>query len=71
MNGREFDRAFVHYMIDDHRQDIAEFQEEAHAMNGPASHLVREQLPTLQKHLDIALSIAHGGGDREDGPGGG
>src|SRR5256885_17193791 len=29
MRGREFDRGFVRYMIDDHRKDIGEFRDEA------------------------------------------
>lgn len=62
MHGRAFDREFVHYMINDHRKDIEDFRDEAHAMNGPASRMAREQLPTLRKHLDMALAIAHGGG---------
>ncbi|MGH6887865.1 MAG: DUF4142 domain-containing protein [Rhizomicrobium sp.] len=62
MSGPAFDHEFVHYMIDDHRKDIADFQGEAHAMNGPASRMAREQLPTLHKHLDIALSISKSGG---------
>jgi putative membrane protein len=66
MRGRGFDREFVRYMIDDHQKDIGDFRDEAHAMNGPASRMAREQLPTLRKHLDMALSITHGGGGRGD-----
>lgn len=62
MHGRDFDREFVHYMIDDHQKDIGEFRDEAHAMNGPASRMAREQLPTLRKHLNIATSISQGRG---------
>jgi putative membrane protein len=62
MGGNGFDQEFVRYMIDDHRQDIADFRGEAHEMHGPASKLAREQLPTLRKHLDMALAIANGSG---------
>jgi putative membrane protein len=58
MGGRDFDREFVNYMVRDHREDIADFRREAHQMNGPVSRLAREQLPTLYKHLHIAMSIA-------------
>jgi putative membrane protein len=62
MHGPEFDREFVQYMINDHRKDIDDFEAQAHAHEGPASRMAREQLPTLRKHLDIALSLSHGGG---------
>lgn len=61
MGGPAFDHEFVRYMIDDHRKDIGDFRMEADAMNGPVSRIARQQLPTLRKHLDIAMSISHGG----------
>jgi putative membrane protein len=57
LHGRAFDRAFVRYMIDDHRKDITAFKDEAREHHGPASRLAREQLPTLQRHLDMVLAI--------------
>jgi putative membrane protein len=57
MRGRDFDREFIRYMIEDHRKDISDFREEAREGNDPAAMLARRQLPTLQKHLDIALSL--------------
>jgi len=57
MRGREFDREFIRYMIDDHRKDISDFRDEAREDHGPASQMAQRQLPTLQKHLDIALSL--------------
>jgi putative membrane protein len=64
MHGRQFDREFVHYMIDDHQKDIGDFRDAAQ-MRGPASRMAREQLPTLRKHLEMARSIAQGGGDMD------
>jgi putative membrane protein len=62
MDGRDFDREFVHYMVDDHRKDIADFRDEAREDHGPVSALARKQLPVLHKHLDIALSLDRGDG---------
>ena len=57
MDGRRFDREFVRYMIDDHRKDIAEFRDEAREGHGAVSELARRQLPTLRKHLDMAMAL--------------
>jgi putative membrane protein len=58
MRGRRaFDREFVRYMINDHRKDIADFREEANEDHGPASQMAQRQLPTLRKHLDMAMSL--------------
>jgi putative membrane protein len=55
--GREFDREFVRYMVDDHRKDIDRFREEAREQRGPVGRLAERQLPSLQNHLDIALRL--------------
>jgi putative membrane protein len=57
LHGRPFDREFVRYMVNDHKDDIRDFREEADAHDGPVSRLAREQLPTLHKHLAIAESL--------------
>ena len=57
MSGREFDREFVRYMVEDHRKDISDFSDEAREHHGPVSDLAGRQLPTLQKHLDIAMGL--------------
>lgn len=61
MHGRDFDREFVRYMIDDHRKDIGDFRDEAREHHGPVSDLAARQLPTLRQHLSIAQSLARGG----------
>lgn len=58
LKGADFDNEFAQYMVKDHQQDIATFKDEAAAKNGPASTLAEQQLPTLQKHLQMAQSIA-------------
>ena len=60
-HGHEFDRIFVHYMVADHRHDIDKFRDEANEHHGPVSDLAARQLPTLQKHLDMAIAL-----DRSD-----
>ena len=62
LHGRDFDREFVRYMVDDHRKDISAFRDEAREDHGAASDLARSQLPTLRKHLRMAIAL-----DRSDG----
>lgn len=57
MRGRDFDREFVRYMVNDHRKDVSDFRDEARDRHGPAGQLAARQLPTLRKHLDMALSL--------------
>lgn len=62
LRGREFDRAFIRHMVDDHRHDVDEFRDEAREHHGPVSDLAARQLPTLREHLRIATAL-----DRADG----
>jgi putative membrane protein len=62
MGGRRFDREFIRHMVDDHRKDIAEFRDEAREGHGAVSDLARRQLPTLRKHLDMAMALDNRGG---------
>ena len=57
LRGGEFDREFVRYMVEDHQNDIRDFRNEARESQDPASQLARRQLPTLQKHLDMAMAL--------------
>jgi putative membrane protein len=57
MKGAEFDREFTRYMVQDHQKDIEKFRKEAQANDGAASSLAKEQLPVLQKHLQIAEGL--------------
>lgn len=59
LSGRDFDREFVRYMIDDHRKDIGDFRDEAREHHGQVSDLAGRQLPTLHEHLRIAMSLEH------------
>lgn len=56
LSGAAFDKEFLRFAIEAHKKDIAKFQEEANG-TGPAADLAKQQLPTLQKHLDIAQGL--------------
>jgi putative membrane protein len=69
MDGREFDREFIRYMIQDHRKDVSDFQNEMREDHGRVSDLAARQLPTLQKHLEMAITLDGGRADqRDNGP---
>ena len=67
LRGRQFDREFVRYMIDDHRKDIAEFREEAREGHGAVSDLARSQLPTMRTHLRMAIALERSDGRSSEG----
>ena len=57
LSGADFDKEFASYMVKDHQKDIQEFQDQAKA-NDQTSALANKQLPTLQKHLQMAQALA-------------
>jgi putative membrane protein len=57
LNGAQFEREFVNYMVADHKKDIAEFKQEASSGQGPVAKLAADTLPVLEKHLSIAESL--------------
>ena len=57
ISGWAFDREFARYMVADHQKDIAKFRKEAAAGQGAARALAQHQLPTLRKHLDLAMRL--------------
>jgi putative membrane protein len=60
LSGAAFDREFVRYMVQDHKKDIHDFEEQAKA-GGPTAQLAQATLPTLHKHLDMAEKLEKGG----------
>jgi putative membrane protein len=59
MSGAQFDKAYMNYMVADHKKDVADFQKEASRANDPdVKNFVQTTLPTLQSHLQQAESIA-------------
>lgn len=55
MSGASFDRAYMSDMLDDHKQDIAEFKKEASSgRDNDIKGFASKTLPTLQEHLQMA-----------------
>jgi len=59
-HGARFDKAFAQAMVRDHKQDIARYEKEA-KKKGELAQFAQETVPTLQKHLQTAQSIANKG----------
>lgn len=57
LHARAFDREVRRYMIDDHRKDISDFQEQARGRDRRTAAMAQAQLPTLRKHLRLAESL--------------
>lgn len=60
LSGAKFDKAFAKDMVADHKKDIAKFQKQAKGQ-GPVAQFAQQTVPTLQKHLQMAQSIANQG----------
>ncbi len=61
LSGKSFDDAYVKAMIDDHKEDIADFQKESESAKDPAvKKLATKMLPTLQTHLTKVQQIQSG-----------
>jgi putative membrane protein len=59
MNGSAFDTAYMQDMVQDHQQDIADFQKQAQGSGDPAlKSFAQKYLPILQQHLQMAQSVA-------------
>ena len=59
LSGESFDKAYVKDMIDDHKDDIKEFQKEISDGKDPrVKAFASATLPTLQMHLQKVESIA-------------
>ena len=57
LRGTDFDREVRRYMIDDHRKDISDFEDQAKSGDRRTAELARAQLPTLRKHLRLAEAL--------------
>ncbi|SDB61941.1 DUF4142 domain-containing protein [Belnapia rosea] len=52
LRGREFDRAYIQAMVEDHREDVQAFQTEAQDGTDPdVRAFAQRHLPVLQEHL--------------------
>lgn len=56
--GKDFDKAYMNMMLDDHKTDIKDFQKASTDCKDPdLKSFAMTLLPTLQKHLDSARAI--------------
>jgi putative membrane protein len=59
LSGRDFDRAYIGYMLRDHRKDVKEFERHVKASKDPQVQQWAEgTLPLLKQHLRQAQQIA-------------
>jgi putative membrane protein len=57
--GRDFDKAYISMMVDDHKKDIAEFRKCAdNCSDSTIKSFAANTLPVLVKHLDSIQAIA-------------
>ena len=56
-SGPEFDHAAKLIAIEDHKKDVALFEQEAAGGHGPAADHARTTLPVLKKHLQAAQQL--------------
>ena len=58
LSGGDFDKEFASYMVQDHKEDIADFTKEAQS-SAPADirKMAQDTLPDLRKHLAMAQSL--------------
>jgi putative membrane protein len=57
--GKDFDKAYVSMMVDDHKKDIAEFRKCAdNCSDSTVKSFAYNTLPVLEKHLDSIQAIA-------------
>ena len=56
LSGEQFDKEFAKAMVDDHKNDIKEFEAQAKGTDDVAS-FAKDTLPTLHKHLQTAQSL--------------
>jgi putative membrane protein len=58
MTDQEFDKAYVHQMVEDHRKDIAAFEKEASdGHNSELRDFASKTLPVLRHHLEMAEDL--------------
>ncbi|HXL58937.1 MAG TPA: DUF4142 domain-containing protein [Chitinophagaceae bacterium] len=56
--GKDFDKAYMKMMLDDHKKDIKKFEKAGNDLKDPdIKGFAMNTLPTLQKHLDSAKAI--------------
>ncbi|PWT71851.1 MAG: DUF305 domain-containing protein [Bacteroidetes bacterium] len=57
--GKDFDKAYMNMMVNDHEKDVAEFRKAADNLSDSTiKDFATRTLPTLEMHLDSAKAIA-------------
>ena len=61
LSGKDFDRAYITYMLREHMKDVTEFEHSAKHLTDPqVQQWASATLPVLKEHLKIARNIADG-----------
>lgn len=56
--GKDFDKAYVNMMVDDHKKDVAEFEKASKNLpDSTLKHFAARTLPVLQRHYTAIKSI--------------
>ena len=55
LKGEEFDREYMEAMVDDHKEDLEKFQQQADkGKDAELKKFAQDQVPILKKHLELA-----------------
>jgi putative membrane protein len=57
LEGRDFDRAYIDLMVEDHQKEVEEFRVQAQQNASEVDRWAARTLPTLETHLERARSI--------------
>jgi len=56
--GSAFDKTYINGMVQDHREDVSDFEKEATSGQDPAlKNFALKYLPVLKQHLSLAESL--------------
>jgi putative membrane protein len=59
MRGAEFDRTYMHDMVEDHEKDVKKFRQEAeHGNDADLKAFAQKTLPVLEEHLKLARDVS-------------
>lgn len=59
LSGKEFDRAYMQYMLKDHQKEVNEFEHNAQQLQDQdVKQWASSALPVLKQHLEKAQTIA-------------
>ena len=59
LSGKQFDKAYMSHMLNDHTQDVSAFKhEEQQGSNPQVKEFAEKTLPTLESHLQEAQKVA-------------